>query len=172
MSWSLVSAIGSAAAVILGAVAIKKLSTIQKELSSMSQNVNRITELSGKIAQDVENIKRNQEKLVSDKAALQQVIDGQKEQIADLQNKIAQGALDEAALSAAAETLDAADKALDAIEPDNLPAPLPDTSGSTGGEGGAGATAETPAAGTLVEDLGSSSTTAPETSAEGTGNNG
>jgi len=155
MKWLIYGAVAA-----FGAIVFRKLTNIQKEIRSMSSNVSKITDLSDKIAQDVENIKRNQEKLAQDKAALQTVIDDQKATIADLQSKLAQGALDEAALSAAAEKLTKADADLDAIEPDQLPAPVPEPTSGSGSTGGEVSTspAETPASGT--------GTTSGETPAE------
>lgn len=127
-----------AATLLIGWAVIRKLNKLLKEQQNMSQNVSKISASAEKIAQDVENIKRWQQKQMDDKAALQKVIDDQKTLIEDLKGQIEAGKLDDAALSTANEKLEAADTALDAIQPDQPPVV------ETPAETPAGTTTETP----------------------------
>ena len=132
---------------VLGWMVIRKLNKLLKGQNAMSESVSKVSAAADKIAEDVENIKRWQQKQSDDKAALIAERDGLKQTVTDLQEKLAAGQLDEAALNAASEKLTAADKALDEIHPDQPPV-APETPGEAPAETPAEQPAEAPAGST------------------------
>lgn len=142
-----------AATLLIGWAVIRKLNKLIRSNTVMSQDVSRISASANKIAEDVANIQRWQQKQTDDKAAMQTEIDGLKATIADLQGKLAAGQLDAAALADAAAKFEAADSALDAIQPDQAPVP-PVVDGGEGTGGGTPPAAAPPADGGNVASQG------------------